>query len=68
MKLLKVILIVIVTTTLWGWINQCGSPLTLADLIPFSRSGHSFDYNYTSLVMIGLAVWAIGRVHGRKKY
>ncbi len=60
MKLLKLVSIVVCTTIIYSWVNDCGSPLRLAELLPFSRSAHhSFAYNYASIVMIGLTIYGV---------
>lgn len=59
MKLLKLVLIVVVTVVLYEWINDCGEKLTVADLVPFSVRGHSFPVNYLGVVMIGLTIWRL---------
>jgi hypothetical protein len=58
MRLLKLVLIVALTVIVYSWINStCGGALALADLLPFSRAGHSFSYNYSALALIFLTGW-----------
>ncbi len=65
MKLLKIILILFLTTVLFDWVNSCGGySLSFSDLLPFSRTGHNFTYNYVSLVMIGFTIYGIRRLYG----
>lgn len=68
MKVLSLILIVVTVCLLYGWVNgSSGAPLSLSELLPFSKSGHSFTYNYLSLVLIGVAGWGIWRIRvGRR--
>ncbi len=58
MRLLKLVLIVALTVIVYSWINStCGGPFALAQLLPFSRAGHSFEYNYSALALIFLTGW-----------
>ncbi|RKX21214.1 MAG: hypothetical protein DRP35_04835 [Candidatus Zixiibacteriota bacterium] len=65
MKLLKLVLILFLTSVLYDWINSCGGhSLSFSDLLPFSRTGHSYSFNYIGLVMVGLTIWCIRRIYG----
>ena len=55
MKLLRLALIVIITIMIYNWVNGGGG--SLAQLLPFSRAGHSFEYNYSALALIFLTGW-----------
>jgi hypothetical protein len=54
------------TLMIFHWIASNHPQMGLGDILPFSRSGHSFEYNYAALVMIGIAVWAVWRIYGRR--
>jgi hypothetical protein len=66
MKLFKVFLIVVLSLMIFHWIASNHPQMGLGDILPFSRSGHTFEYNYTAMVMIGIAVWAVWRIYGRR--
>jgi len=68
MKILKLALLVALVLIVWDWINSCGTYLAFSDLLPFSnRWNHSFDYNYLAILMIGLTIWGIRRLYGRRR-
>ena len=63
MRLLVVAILLVITIILWQWINNCGYPLSLADLVPFSSShAHDFDYNYASIVLLVLTALGVRRI------
>ncbi|MBK7092101.1 MAG: hypothetical protein IPH59_10350 [bacterium] len=57
MKLLRLALILIMTIVVYNWVNGSGGHLAFADLLPFSRAGHSFSYNYSALALLFLTGW-----------
>jgi hypothetical protein len=66
MKLFKVFLIVVLMLMIFNWIAKDHPNMGLADILPFSKSGHTFEYNYLALVLVGIAIWAVWRIHGRR--
>jgi hypothetical protein len=67
-KLLKIAIIVILAVIAYNWVNSAGMHLTIAELLPFSsRYPHSFDYNYSAIVMIGISVWGAWRLASRRR-
>lgn len=69
MKLVKCLFVSWIAWHLFTWIDASGSQwLQLSDLVPFSKScPHSFTYTYAACVMIGLTLWGVWRLYGRRK-
>jgi hypothetical protein len=66
MKLFKVFFILVLVLMIFNWIARDHPSMGLGDILPFSRSGHSFEYNYAAIVLIGIAIWAVWRIYGRR--
>ena len=67
MKLLKIVLTIALSHLLWTWIEGCGPWLYLSDIVPFAKSqSHSFVYDYTGCIMLGLTCYGMWRHYGRR--
>jgi hypothetical protein len=65
-NLLKVFLIVVFTLLIFNYVAKDHPNMGLGDILPFSRSGHSADYNYAAVVLIFIAIWTVWRIYGRR--
>jgi len=59
MTMLKLTLVILVSIATYHWVNgSCGEELTLGDLLPFSKRGHSSLYNYLSVAVAVLMLFS----------
>jgi len=65
-RLFKVFFIIVVTWLTYKYVAGDHTGSGLGDILPFSKYGHSFDYNYAALVMLGIAIWGIWRLYGKR--
>lgn len=65
MKVFILFLIVYLTLVIFDWINN--GQFVLSELLPFSKTGHSFNYNYLAVLMLCIAGWGIWQLYKRKR-